>query len=661
MHTVPKHLRGATLGKAHQWVRSMTDTREYALENPSGQRVSLGDLTNGSVSTVRIVGEIKKNPATPNCGCGQNPCITYGTMQNPAHPAAFTGRTFGMNRHVNLTHILPEEVKPALVSSMVREQGLFGAVQSLSILMARPLKEFTPVSPMAEEILRARFYDFDDSGIALRNPAPIGLGRSYGGRLLGQEIAMQDAALKKFVGEAIDNIDKIDVTVAEMNNFVNNCLTPFLLAAEANRRAISYIRQYILPAAKDYKIRGKNLQREFEYMVKHMATDPADFYYGKEFAIVAHPAFLFPQFGPMVLPTPTNKRDKRTIRMINDLFANAGNPPRFEGGTFVRRDTNTKDEEQSVQFLGDYLLGGAKVGDPLDWDYVNKRMKKGDIGSIIRAVALTTDKNSDPLASDEGAFIEAYKTLTTKTRKDIADKVAANRPAPLFIMDLNGMRPRPVDWPDALVLSAMEILGKYRAGVAKSDVLSMDFNTADTGLGKVTIDYAVSGETEKITVDLDDLDGKWIDEAKNKYETVDKGMLNSHQWTDAALEALKQAGARPFALKETVLSKSDASIGEIMTEAVSLCITKHGYEPDEDDIRFTTALVITATKQARNSEGFKKTTGIAAELAKVSKETADADRTKVEEAIKTLTAEEDSPAGALIALMALKKAFGGKD
>ena len=133
------------------------------------------------------------------------------------------------------------------------------------------------------------FYDFDDSGIALRNPTPIGLGRSYGGRLLGQEIAMQDNfALKKFVSEAIDNIDKIDVTVAEMDNFVNNCLTPFLLAAEANRRAISYIRQYILPAAKDYKIRGKNLQREFDYMSKHMATDPADFYYGKGCAIVAH-------------------------------------------------------------------------------------------------------------------------------------------------------------------------------------------------------------------------------------------------------------------------------------------------------------------------------------------------------------------------------------
>jgi len=660
MHTVPKHLRGATLGKAHQWVRSMTDTREYALENPSGQRVSLGDLTNGSVSTVRIVGEIKKNPATPNCGCGQNPCITYGTMQNPAHPAAFTGRTFGMNRHVNLTHILPEEVKPALVSSMVREQGLFGAVQSLSILMARPLKEFTPVSPMAEEILRARFYDFDDSGIALRNPAPIGLGRSYGGRLLGQEIAMQDAALKKFVGEAIDNIDKIDVTVAEMDNFVNNCLTPFLLAAEANRRAISYIRQYILPAAKDYKIRGKNLQREFEYMVKHMATDPADFYYGKEFAIVAHPAFLFPQFGPMVLPTPTNKRDKRTIRMINDLFANAGNPPRFEGGTFVRRETKADEKEQSVQFLGDYLLGGAKVGDPLDWAYVKNRMKRLDIGSIIRAVALTTGKNSDPLVSDEGAFIEAYKTLTKKTRKEIADKVAANRPAPLFIMDLNGMRPRPVDWPDALVLSAMEILGKYRAGVDESNVLSMDFNKAGApGEGTVDFDYTHDKVTKKITIDFADLSAS-LKAAEKMFPPVATGATVFDKG-EVMMQALALTDSVPLTLKETVLSKSDASIGEIMTEAVSLSITKHGYEPDEDDIRFTTALVITATKKARKSDGLMKTTGIAAVLAEASKETADEDRKKVDEAIKKLTEEEDSPAGALIALMALKKAFGGKD
>ena len=219
MHSVPKTLHGATLGKAHQWVRSITDTREYALENPDGERISLADLTNGSTVEVRVIGEVK---------------------QNPAHPAAFTGRSFGMNRHVSLTHILPEEVKPALVSSMVREQGLFGAVQSLSILMARPLKEFVPTSPMADEILRARFYDSEGTALPLRNPAPAGLGRSYGGRLLGEEIAAKDAAMYKYVKETIESVDTIEVTEAEMQNFVNNSLAPFLLAAEANRRAITY-------------------------------------------------------------------------------------------------------------------------------------------------------------------------------------------------------------------------------------------------------------------------------------------------------------------------------------------------------------------------------------------------------------------------------------
>ena len=226
MHSVPKTLHGATLGKA-QWVRSITDTREYALENPDGERISLADLTNGSTKQVRVVGEVKKNPA---------------------HPAAFTGRSFGMNQHVNLTHILPEEVKPALVSSMVREQGLFGAVQSLSILLARPLKDFTPTSPMAEEILRSMFYDYKGGAVPLRNPAPVGFGRSYGGRILGEEIAARDAALMKYVEEAVKKTDSIDLTEGELDNFLKNSFVPYMLAAEANRRAISYIRRFILPA-----------------------------------------------------------------------------------------------------------------------------------------------------------------------------------------------------------------------------------------------------------------------------------------------------------------------------------------------------------------------------------------------------------------------------
>ena len=628
MHSVPKTLHGATLGKAHQWVRSITDTREYALENPDGERISLADLTNGSTVEVRVIGEVK---------------------QNPAHPAAFTGRSFGMNRHVSLTHILPEEVKPALVSSMVREQGLFGAVQSLSILMARPLKEFVPTSPMAEEILRARFYDYEGTALPLRNPAPAGLGRSYGGRLLGEEIAAKDAAMYKYVKETIESVDSIEVTEAEMQNFVNNSLAPFLLAAEANRRAISYIRRYILPVAKDLGIRGKSLNREFEYMVKHMATDPADFYHGKEFAIVAHPAFLFPQFGVMALPVPSGKSDSQAIRMIDDLFSNAGNPPRFEGGTFIRRDSKAKKEkEQTVQFLGDYLLGGAKTGDPLDWEFVKDRMKKFDLGSIIRSVAMRLGESTADLSGDSGAFVAAYQELKGKDRKAIMTAVSKERPPSLFVMDLLGMRPRPVDWPDALVLSAMEVLGKYRAGVKESDVLSIEFGQ-EFELEAVTFEAKDSSGTKKeVTLDFKDLATSGA-AAMGKFG----GTITLEELVQQALKS-KQPTVE---MKSLTLTQSDVSVTDMMVEAVSLAITKHGYESDEEDIRFVTALMLLGVKKVRGATGIMETDGIASTFAKLAKESANEDREAIRKAIDDLVKNEDSPAGAIVALLALKKAF----
>lgn len=627
MHSVPKSLHGATLGKAHQWVRSITDTREYALENPSGERISLSDLTNGSTEEVRVIGEVK---------------------QNPAHPAAFTGRSFGMNRHVNLTHILPEEVKPALVSSMVREQGLFGAVQSLSILMARPLKEFTPVSPMAEEILRAQFYDYEGTALPLRNPAPVGIGRSYGGRLLGEEIAAKDAAMQKYVKETIDSLDTVDVTKAEMENFVNNSLAPFLLAAEANRTAISYIRRYILPVAKDLGIRGNSLDREFQYMVKHMATDPADFYHGKEFAIVAHPAFLFPQFGAMALPVPAGKGDKKAIRLIDDLFSNAGNPPRFEGGTFLRRDSKAKKEEdQSVQFLGDYLIGGAKTGDPLDWTFVSDRMKKFDVLSVIRSVASRLGESPSYLGDDAGAFVSAYQEMRKKDRKAIAAAIGKNRPPSLFVMDLVGMRPRPVDWPDALVLSAMEILGKYRAGVKESDVLTLQFGK-EFELAKVTFDYTAVGETKEVTIDFADMSASMNTALASFSTPVDP---------DDLLRAAIKASTPRTTVAEMKLTESDASMVDVMVEAVSLAITKHGYESDEEDIRFVTALMLMGVKEVRGASGIMETEGLARTFAGLAKESAKEDRAEINKAIEKLVAEEDSPAGAIVALLALKKAF----
>ena len=680
MHTVPKTLRGASLGKAHQWVRNITDSREYALENPSGESISLGDLTNGTTTEVRIVGSVK---------------------QNPAHPATFTSRRFGANRHTtNLTHVLPEEVQPALVSAMVREHGLFGAVQSLSMLMARPLNAFTASSPMAEELLRARFYDYKGGALPLRNPTPpIGFGRSFGGRLLGEEVAETDAAMMKYVKEAMAPAANVQglATAGEVRNFVDSAFTPYLLAAEANRRAIEYIRQHILPVAKELKIRGKALQREFDYMVKHMATDPADFYNGKDFSINAHPAFLFPGFGVVVLPPPVDpktlsKRDDAyfenefMIARVNDLFMNAGNPPQYRGGTFVRRtDKNEKalrpprrmrpagpqparPEKYAVDFLGDYMLGGSQRGGDFNWDFIKERAKKLDIGAIVGAFddlakAGLVDATDAPLADDAGAYVEAYQTLTSKQQADILQRGQAKFPPVVWVMDLVGMRPRPTDWPDSLVLAAMQVVAKYRTNVGANATLDFNFNADVSGPETVTVPVGAAGAAvPPITITIADLAAP---------DLIPGGQVETD--IAAAMAALGGAAAvapPPPAFEAYTLAiqqrlrnmnfnnlmmggTNPVSMGDVMLEAVSLAITKYGYESSAEDIRFVTALMLKSLPQIQNASGTVSVTTLARRLARIAQSQGRANRQTVQTAINTLTALPPAGGPSLTAIQRL--------
>ncbi|MBU02931.1 MAG: hypothetical protein CME55_06515 [Halieaceae bacterium] len=683
MHTVPKTLRGASLGKAHQWVRSITDSREYALENPSGESISLGDLTNGTTTEVRIVGSVK---------------------QNPAHPATFTSRRFGANRHTtNLTHVLPEEVQPALVSAMVREHGLFGAVQSLSMLMARPLNAFTASSPMAEELLRARFYDYKGGALPLRNPTPpIGFGRSFGGRLLGEEVAETDAAMMKYVKEAMAPAANVQglATQGEMKNFVDSAFTPYLLAAEANRRAIEYIRQHILPVAKELKIRGKALQREFDYMVKHMATDPADFYNGKDFSINAHPAFLFPGFGVVILPPPVDPKTLRKgddayfenefmIARVNDLFMNAGNPPQYRGGTFVRRtDKNEKalrpprrmrpigppparPEKYAVDFLGDYMLGGSQRGGDFNWDFIKERAKKLDIGAIVGAFddlakAGLVDATDAPLADDAGAYVEAYQTLTSKQQADILQRGQAKFPPVVWVMDLVGMRPRPTDWPDSLVLAAMQVVAKYRTNVGANATLDFNFNTNVSGPETVTVPVGGPGAgVPPITITIADLD---------KPDLVPGGKIET-DIAAAMAPIVAAAGAgggavppSPYEVYTAAIQQrlgnlkfnnlmmggtNPVSMGDVMLEAVSLAITKYGYESSAEDIRFVTALMVASLPEIQNASGTVSVTNLARQLAQVAQTQGARNRGTVTRAINRLTAPPAAGAPALTAVQRL--------
>ena len=469
----------------------------------------------------------------------------------------------------------------------------------------------------------------------------------------------------KYVEEAVKKTDSIDLTEGELDNFLKNSFVPYMLAAEANRRAISYIRRFILPAAKEFNVRGTALQREFDYMVKHMATDPAHFYHGKEFAIIAHPAFLFPQFGPVVLPVPVGdpkkkKEDEATkyaTDVIDDLFVNAGNPPRFDKGTFVRRESDYKrDDKYPVEFLGDYLVGGSKVGGVMDWQYVKDRMKKFDIGAIVRAFGTKiTTGDRMAYASDESEFIEAFKKLKDKDTKEILEKASEQQSAALFVMDLHGMKPRPTDWPDALVLSAMEVFSKNRAGMSGKMTLveKLETDAKFDFMEPITVEVSEGGHTASIEVDftkLDELQGKL-----NAEWAPFIGMAPP-QASNVIMEALKIATPKGMLITDANLSTSSISIGELMAEAVSLAVTKHGYEADEDDIRFVTALIIKAAQEMDTLSYVAEIKGPARAFAEVVKAASEEATTEATDAIAAFSARGED-AGTYLGLLALKEAI----
>lgn len=147
MQTVPTSLIGASLGEAHKWVREQMvlsnpgkPMADYTLKNQDGKAISLSDLTKGRASHVTIV------------GAGST------VRKNPAHPAEISGfmeipKPMHRNR---LTALTQDDITPALYNAMVNEYGLFGATQTLSILLTRPVSPSLHHTQKTTNLIRAR-------------------------------------------------------------------------------------------------------------------------------------------------------------------------------------------------------------------------------------------------------------------------------------------------------------------------------------------------------------------------------------------------------------------------------------------------------------------------------------------------------------------------
>ena len=661
MYAIPRSLRGASLGTAHAWVREQmaySNPRptmgDYTLRDSSGKRVSLSALVKGELDEVDIVGAEELDAA----------------RANPSHPMSLKETTVPAAMYQqNLPRIFGGVVTPALWARAKDEYGLFGATQRLSILLSRPspLEGHNNYSPRTLALLDARLGTSAQPmhRFVRSNPGPdevrnaqrgIGLGPVNRAsnimartNMLGAESTKNIEAVRSLVDSYLDtaevDMDKdeqgallsmagqmsmqFENNKALFDNFAKNVLAPYLISSTANFYAIEYINEYIMPATrliientggsnKDAMLR--KLDSYYRHMVKSLATSPADFYAGKEMALVAHPAFLFKRAGLVLLPVPKNRKDRSFYTM-----SQVGQPLEYTDSGFVAQADMPKAMKPIVRTIGRGELKQMRERE----DTYNPSslamatyLTKQTLDTIYRAVDSLRARVE--LSGPEDT--SAYNLLLSETRrmgqKKLEDlhKDIAGMPA-FFYMDLPGIRPIPTNWPQQLVYSMMETLSSYRdrltglnkefegAKFLQPTGIHLDLQEESADPAYRTFENALfafsateTGATAEALIKaakaLDDefgqrpgtIAGANLDPAGNANAKKAKAQTIALNWDD--WKANLGGTISRSSIKVATRDYGEApSIYKIVLEMVNRSITYYNYEPTRDETWFTITLM----------------------------------------------------------------------
>jgi len=217
-------------------------------------------------------------------------------------------------------------------------------------------------------------------------------------------------------------------------------------------------------------------------------------------------------------------------------------------------------------------------------------------------------------------------------------------------MDLPGMRPRPINWPDKLIMATMEVISKHRS---KQTQYPLKYEANDflgpvvqTSSGPVT--FEEGGNT--YTVDLD---------SPTYLSDLQIDIVNNGADIELVFKELHEAIKT---MPSEITVSEGLSLVSALEDAISLSISKYGYEPTDEDIKMATAIIITTMKKLKVKSGYTKVETLAekmmdATLRHERNEGVKA-RNKVGRAIKQMKSHP-SKLDRLLALLALRKALRG--
>ena len=432
------------------------------------------------------------------------------------------------------------------------------------------------------------------------------------------------------------------------DNFAKKVLAPYLVTSAANVNALKYINEYILPSmrtlvsnsGKKSDANLRKLDASYRALVKRLATDPKDFYMGKELALIAHPGFLFPRAGLVLFPMPTNLKDSTfkafqqmqrpveydresgAIKVVSGAEEHIKYLDQAEQQQLSKKEFNTSRLTDRIYSILD------KVSRSLDTGDINKSAFNTLIAETKEAAALATEAERFRAMEDQQAF---------------------------YFTDLPGIRPIPTNWPQQFVLSMMETLGRHKdkltglgggafnatnflvpsginMGVGSVETFSKNFESVGdfierlaelAGFGGEPLSNGGANNAEAIAF-LKDIKPRFVG-IENELLGADFGEGNADVQIQAVIDANSEAdavnsvGALIEKLNEdattntlfktpsfytsysaTIMPKQHSegpSIYQLLQEAFKLSELKYNYTPTKNDIRFMVVLVYYSLSQ----------------------------------------------------------------
>ena len=414
---------------------------------------------------------------------------------NPAMPYEFTDFYTPVidQRGNNYPELLPDNITPGMVNDMIEQYGLFNAVCNLISAVNTP-RVSAPGRTTAASIalMRSRLVEPTDvrPGAVLNNPvdriaspAQIIAGKE---EIFGAEI---DRRLKEYFAEEGYSIhpnvethgdgspeNPFRTTYSMSNNdqffdnhrlpsryqtsqelffrFCHTVLSPYLVAEASAAQFIKHLQQEVVPSLQrdigDNVSRAARAAREREigqqvrYMLERVATDPKDFYYGREMALMVHPVFLVPHMRYVILPAADQERDtfqhsrrlmgvrsnrNTYIPRAERLLREGGSPPAYTNGARVLPDYS--DAEGGGNFVLMPLHHQFAVGPgttPFSWQFVGDRLRNLDIPGLLRAL-FTVQEQRDFAGQTQHSpeiYVEAARRLFSMSRAAREDLFVRN-------------------------------------------------------------------------------------------------------------------------------------------------------------------------------------------------------------------------------------------